>query len=165
MYAFMLSKINCRDEIPGSGSGMDGTSNESHPLLLPHGRQWCKLVTLSSDHCHVTIGQRYHSNARLHWPNLVDQHQKTYADYFMLFYPMRGLSNMLMCTNLNMARNSLPPLGKGEFIKYLGLRGLRLAMTCEPKRGPIPVYWQVGNEPGSVYTGADFGGQFRMTRH
>ena len=90
MYAFMLSKINCRDEIPGSGSGMDGTSSESHPLLSPHGHQWCKLVTLSSDHCHVTIGQRYHSNARFHWPNLVDQHQKTYADYFMLFYPMKG---------------------------------------------------------------------------
>ncbi|KAL5492030.1 hypothetical protein EMCRGX_G017418 [Ephydatia muelleri] len=60
------------------------------------------------------------------------------------------------------ARNSLPPLGKGEFIKYLGLQ---LAMTCEPKRGPIPVYWQVGDEPGSVYTGADFGGRFGMTRH
>ena len=27
-------------------------------------------------------------------------------------------------------------------------------MACEPKRGPIPVYWQVGNEPGSGYTGA-----------
>ena len=32
---------------------------------------------------------------------------------------------MLMCTNLNMARNSLPPLGTGEFL------GLQLAMTCE----------------------------------
>ena len=69
---------------------------------------------------------------------------------------------MLMCTNLNMARKNLHPLGKGEFIKYLGLR---LAMTCEPKRGPIPVYWQVGDEPGSIYTGADFGGRFGMTRH
>ena len=48
---------------------------------------------------------------------------------------------MLMCTNLNMARKNLPLLGKGKCIKYLGLR---LAMTCEPKRGPIPVYWQVG---------------------
>ena len=118
MYAIILSKINCRDEIPGSGSGMDGTSSESHPLLLPHGHQWCKLVTLSID---PSIGQRYHSNTRFHWPNLVGQHQKTYADYFMLFYPMRALSNMVMCTNLNMARNSLPPLDKGEFIKYLGL--------------------------------------------
>ena len=149
----------CRDEIPGCDVGMSGTSTESHPLLLPHGRQWCKLETLSID---PSIGQRYHSNARFHWPNLVDQHQKTNADYFMLFYPMRGLSNMLMFTNLNMARKNLPPLGKGEFIKYLGLR---LAMTCEPKRGPIPVYWQVGDEPGSVYTGADFGGRFGMTRH
>ena len=64
---------------------------------------------------------------------------------------------MVMCTNLNMATNSLPPLGKGESIKYLGLR---LNMTCEPKRGPIPVYWQVGDEPRSVYTGVDFGGGF-----
>ena len=69
---------------------------------------------------------------------------------------------MLMCTNLNMARKNLPLLGKGEFIKYLGLR---LAMTCELKRGPIPVYWQVGDEPGSVYTGADCSGRFGMTRH
>ena len=70
---------------------------------------------------------------------------------------------MVMYTNLNMVRNSLPPHGKVEFIKYLGLR---LAMTFEPRRGPIPVYWQVGDEPGWVsITSADFGGQFGMTRH
>ena len=70
---------------------------------------------------------------------------------------------MLMCTNLNMARKNLPLLGKGEFIKYLGLR---LAMICEPKRGPIPVYWQVGDEPGycSIYR-CRLGGRFGMTRH
>ena len=33
---------------------------KGNPYLLPHGRQWCKLETLSID---PSIGQRYHSNA------------------------------------------------------------------------------------------------------
>eukprot|EP00731_Ephydatia_muelleri_P012969 Em0007g279a len=157
--AAMDNQVDENSTDSDSSNDSDSDSSSSGEDVNAQSRQWCKLETLSID---PSIGQRYHSNARFHWPNLVDQHQKTNADYFMLFYPMRGLSNMLMCTNLNMARKNLPPLGKGEFIKYLGLQ---LAMTCEPKRGPIPVYWQVGDEPGSVYTGADFGGRFGMTRH
>ena len=54
----------------------------------------------------------------------------------------------------------LSHLDKGEFFKFLGLR---LAMACEPKRGPIHVYWKTGSEPGSVFKGADFG-HYGMTR-
>eukprot|EP00731_Ephydatia_muelleri_P014220 Em0007g1530a len=53
-------------------------------------------------------------------------------------------------------------VSKGEFLKFLGLR---LAMACEPRRGPISVYWETGSEAGAVYTGADFGSRFKMSRH
>ena len=39
-------------------------------------------------------------------------------------------------------------------------------VQCECKRGPITVYLEQGVQPvGTVYTGADFGGRFGMTRH
>ena len=88
---------------------------------------------------------------------------KTNFDYFSLMYPMCGLDSMLQNTNQNAVANGISQcVSKGEFLKFLGLR---LAMACEPRRGPISVYWETGSEAGAVYTGADFGSRFKMSRH
>ena len=78
-------------------------------------------------------------------------------------YPMCGLDSMLQHTNQNAVANGISQcVNKGEFLKFLGLR---LAMACEPRRGPISVYWETCSEAGTVYTGADFGSRFKMSRH
>lgn len=38
-------------------------------------------------------------------------------------------------------------------------------MSCSPERGPLRTYWNVGDTPGSVYVGQDFGRRLLMTRH
>ena len=63
---------------------------------------------------------------------------------------------------MNMLTHSYIPLTKGEFFKYLGLR---LAMACEPKRGAIPVYWDEGLQPGTIYSGGSFGERFGMSSY
>ena len=87
---------------------------------------------------------------------------KERSGLFLSIYPVRGIGKTLEYTNVNMLTHSYIPLTKGEFFKYLGLR---LAMACEPKRGAIPVYWDEGLQPGTIYSGASFGERFGMSRH
>ena len=57
---------------------------------------------------------------------------------------------MLQNTNQNAVANGISQcVSKGEFLKFLGLR---LAMACVPRRGPISVYWETGSEAGTVQT-------------
>ena len=53
-------------------------------------------------------------------------------------------------------------VSKGEFIKWLGLR---VAMAAEPRQGSINVYWQYSFEEGTVFSPADYGTRFGMSRH
>ena len=125
---------------------------------MPHGRMWKWRESLLID---PSAGGRYNSIPHVRWSHVQESQPKTAYNYFTLLNPMCGLDSMLQCTNNNMNANGLSHLDKGEFLKFLGLR---LAMACEPKRGPIHVYWITGSEPGSVFKGADFG-HYGMTRH
>ena len=69
---------------------------------------------------------------------------------------------MLSLTNLELSRRRLPRLTHGEFYKALGGR---IMMVCEPIRGSIDKYWDVGPVPGSVYIGSDFGSRLGMSQH
>ena len=101
--------------------------------------------------------------ARFRWPKAQRGiGTKKEVDYFYQFYPVRGIGKTLEYTYVNMLTHSYIPLTKGEFFKYLGLR---LAMACEPKRGAIPVHWDEGLKPGTIYSGASFGERFGMSRH
>lgn len=73
----------------------------------------------------------------------MDKYQKTNANCFM---SQKGLSSYADVHQPDHDQK----LGKGKFMKYLGL----LAMTCESKWGQIQVYRQVGDEPESVYAGS-----------
>ncbi len=100
--------------------------------------------------------------AKLRWPPLLQYEEKTELNYFSLFYPTQGLASMLSHTNKKLASKGYHPLTHGEFFRWLGGR---LMMTCSPERGPLRTYWNVGDSPGSVYVGQDFGRRLLMTRH
>ncbi|KUF85147.1 hypothetical protein AM587_10003738 [Phytophthora nicotianae] len=51
-------------------------------------------------------------------------------------------------------------IGRGEFFRWIGIR---LAMTLEPRRGPVTVYWNSSVPKGSVGTAANFGQLYGMT--
>ena len=147
------------DDVPGPSADIDHPTSHKQ-CLLPHGRVWAVRDTLLID---PSAKDNVHS-ARFRWPEaltMVDV--KKEIDYLYQLYPMRGLNQMLAYTNANLHSNGHVLLTRGEYLKYLGLR---LAMVCERKRGPITIYWEQGVQPGgTIYTGADFGGRFGMTRH
>ena len=147
------------DDVPGPSADIDHPTSHKQSLL-PHGRVWAVRDTLLID---PSAKDNVHS-ARFWWPQaltMVDV--KKEIDYLYQLYPMKGLNQMLAYTNANLHSNGHVLLTRGELSKYLGLR---LAMVCERKRGSITIYWEQGVQPsGTVYTGADFGGRFGMTRH
>jgi hypothetical protein len=51
-------------------------------------------------------------------------------------------------------------LTEGEFFKWLGIR---LAMTLQPRRGPMSVYWESKQREGCVEGPLDFGNRYKMT--
>ena len=77
-------------------------------------------------------------------------------------YPLIGLSTSLQEMSKVLVEKKKAPIDKAEWFKYLGIR---LAMSCEPSRGPVPTFWDSSIDPESVYTAKNFGPRFKMTRH
>jgi hypothetical protein len=121
------------------------------PILNPHGREWKIQSDLFVDPAANAFTRRPHLN----WPPLLrDKPIKSALDYFSLFYPAHSLGSMLQYTNEEMVRRRLPLVSHGEFFRALGGR---LMMACQPVRGPIERYWDIGKQPGTCFVGADFG--------
>ena len=76
-------------------------------------------------------------------------------------WPTNTIEEMLHETNKRLG-DKRKTLTKGEFFKWLGIR---LAMACEPRRGPIDVYWKEEYEVGSVFSPPCYNSRFNMTRH
>lgn len=75
---------------------------------------------------------------------------------------MIGMPTTLRLINECMDIKGKQHVSGGEFIKWLGLR---VAMAAEPTRGPITVHWQHSYEEGTVFSPADYGTRFAMSRH
>jgi hypothetical protein len=98
---------------------------------------------------------------RLKWPQSVaDKRIKDLDDYFYLMYPIKGLTQTVHFTSLNLASKDLPGTSHGEIIKFIGMR---LAMTCMPSRGGLKSYWNREQQRESVCLPLNFFGRFGMT--
>ena len=140
------------DHLGGSGGAEHvGGSGVTDPLYCPHG-----VIPIDS-----AQGERQHQ-PYIHWSLQLRDQPKRIVDYFYLMYPIIGMATTLRLINECMDTKGKQHVFKGEFIKWLGLR---VAMAAEPRRGSITVYWKHSSEEGTVFSPADYGTRFRMSRH
>ena len=136
-----------------------GRSVVADPLYCPNGVQW--VIKEDGIPIDPAQGERQHE-PYIHWPCLLRDQPRRIVDHFYLMYPMVGMPTTLRHINECMDSKGKQHVSKGEFIKWLGLR---VAMAAEPRRGPITVYWQHSFEEGTVFSPADYGTRFGMSRH
>ncbi|GMF65594.1 unnamed protein product [Phytophthora lilii] len=131
---------------------------EDDGAIYANGRKWtpCESVLLDPG-AHVQPHR-----ACLLWPQPLALGDKTLAKYFYLMYPMSTLRNTMSSTNYNLQKKQYRRINVGDWFKWIGIR---LAMAFEPRRGPLPTYWDHASQDGSVSTAANFGQRFGMTRH
>ncbi|KAJ8535180.1 hypothetical protein ON010_g13558 [Phytophthora cinnamomi] len=100
--------------------------------------------------------------AWLLWPQPLTLGDRTLAKYFYLMYPMPTLPSAMSSTNRNLQKKQCRCINAGDWFKWIGIR---LAMAFEPRRGPLPTYWEHRSQDGGVDTAAKFGQWFGMTMH
>ena len=78
---------------------------------------------------------------------------------------MIGMATTLRLINECMDTKGKQHVSKGELIKWLGLRVAICMHGLKPRRGSITVYWKNSSEEGTVFSPAEYGTRFRISRH
>ncbi|GMF42606.1 unnamed protein product [Phytophthora fragariaefolia] len=133
------------------------TEHEEDGLINANGRTWtpCEAVLVDPG-AHIQPRRAW-----LLWPQPLTLGDRTLAKYFYLMYPMSTLPSTMSSTNRNHQKKQ-SPYQCGGWFKWIGIR---LAMAYEPRRGPLPTYWEHRTQAGGVGNAASFGQRFGMTRH
>ena len=80
---------------------------------------------------------------------------------------MHFVDSIIHLTNNNLSNQSgrpsvKAPINIGILFQWLGIK---LAMVLEPRRGPSSIYWNVQDSEETIYTAANFGQRFKMTKN
>ncbi|POM70815.1 hypothetical protein PHPALM_12696 [Phytophthora palmivora] len=129
---------------------------EDDGSVSAHGRKWIHCDAVYIDPASFGPARK----AALHWPPHLQLGERSFASYFYLMYPMDSLQTTIAETNKLLSERHHGIIGRGELFRWIGIR---LAMTLEPRRGPITVFWESSVPEGSVGTSANYGKQYGIT--
>lgn len=152
-----------RDDDEEEEKEEEQVEEQGEDLLFVHGRLWFEADPLTVNPYEADI---FRQPARISWPNSFNNNgHKSFFDYFRLVFSMDMIKTAVRGINSKLTKvsnNEKKLISCGEFVRFIGIR---LAMTAEPRRGSIDTYWESKQRKGSIYTPADFGNRFGMTRH
>lgn len=137
--------------------------------VINHGRIWTNVEVINVD---LAADKRYARAAKFNWSvseelDLLLPAERTPFDYVILMLPMQALANTITLTNINLSKTQVSPglkspINLGSLLKWIGIR---LAMVLEPRRGGLAAYWQESDDLTTVYTAANFGKRFNMSKN
>ncbi|KAF4136960.1 Transposase IS4, partial [Phytophthora infestans] len=142
--------------VDGGDSGLSRAENEDDGSVYAHGRRWIHCDAVLIDPADFVLARK----ASIHWPSHLLLGERSFVSYFYLMYPMGSLQTTIQETNTLLVERRQGVIGRGEFFRWIGSR---LAMTLEPRRGPLTVYWNASVPERSVGTAANFGQLYGMT--
>ncbi|KAF4138211.1 Transposase IS4 [Phytophthora infestans] len=140
----------------GGDSGLPRAENGDDGSVYAHGRRWIHCDAVYIDPADFVSARK----ASIHWPSHLLLGERSFASYFYLMSPMGSVQTTIQETNTLLVERRQGVIGRGEFFRWIGIR---LAMTLEPRRGPLTVYWNSSVSEGSVGTVANFGQLYGMT--
>ena len=144
---------------------MQGAIN-SH--LDPNGRTWEAVDTMPID---PSLATKSTAKSQIKWPDSnfniesssgsrgTGHHEP--LDYFLHFFPMAAVPDILTATNQVLGTLGFRSLGKAELFKWLGIQ---LSMAAEPLRGGNDVYWKSGENEKTCYRFGDYQRRFYMSQ-
>jgi hypothetical protein len=110
----------------------DSDEREVGELIIAHEREWSPCKNVDVDR-RATVPPYY---TTFKWPQWLELGDRKLIDFFYLMYPLCTVKETLRLTSAKLTNRKQRVLTEGELFKWLGIR---LAMTLQPRRGPMSV--------------------------